>query len=67
MSDVDTRTASLKSPINVAEYLFRRLHQVGVRNVFGVPGDYSLVVSSGFSWLECDQKTDAQSSSHLTT
>lgn len=43
MSDVDTRTASLKSPTNVAEYLFRRLHQVGVRNVFGVPGDYSLV------------------------
>jgi len=43
MSDVDTRTASLKSPVSVAEYLYQRLHQVGVRNVFGVPGDYNLV------------------------
>lgn len=39
----DIRTKELKSPIDVAEYLFRRLHEVGVRSVHGVPGDYNLV------------------------
>ena len=39
----DIRTAELKNPIDVAEYLFRRLHEVGVRGVHGVPGDYNLV------------------------
>ena len=39
----DIRTSELKSPIDVAEYLFRRLHEVGVRGVHGVPGDYNLV------------------------
>ncbi|OCL12905.1 pyruvate decarboxylase [Glonium stellatum] len=39
----DIRTQELKNPIDVAEYLFRRLHQVGVRSVHGVPGDYNLV------------------------
>ena len=39
----DIRTSELKSPIDVAEYLFRRLHELGVRGVHGVPGDYNLV------------------------
>ena len=39
----DIRTQELKNPIGVAEYLFRRLHEVGVRGVHGVPGDYNLV------------------------
>ena len=39
----DIRTSSLKSPIDVAEYLFTRLHQIGVRSIHGVPGDYNLV------------------------
>ena len=39
----DIRTSELKSPIDVAEYLFRRLYEVGVRGVHGVPGDYNLV------------------------
>ena len=39
----DIRTSELKSPIDVAEYLFRRLHEVGVRGVHGVPGDFNLV------------------------
>ena len=38
----DIRTSELKSPVDVAEYLFRRLHEVGVRGVHGVPGDYNL-------------------------
>lgn len=41
MSDI--RLNSLKQPVDVAEYLFRRLHEVGVRSVHGVPGDYNLV------------------------
>lgn len=36
----DIATRELKSPIDVAEYLFRRLHEVGVRSVHGVPGNY---------------------------
>ena len=39
----DIRTEKLKQPVDVAEYLFTRLHQVGVRSVHGVPGDYNLV------------------------
>ncbi|GAO15827.1 uncharacterized protein UV8b_03049 [Ustilaginoidea virens] len=41
MSDV--RAQSLQDPVDVCEYLFRRLHEVGVRSVHGVPGDYNLV------------------------
>ena len=39
----DIRTSELKNPIDVAEYLFRRLFEVGVRGVHGVPGDFNLV------------------------
>ncbi|KAK7529781.1 pyruvate decarboxylase-like protein [Phyllosticta citribraziliensis] len=39
----DIRTSELKQPVDIAEYLFRRLHQVGVRSVHGLPGDYNLV------------------------
>ena len=41
MSDI--RTSSLQSPIDVAEYLSTRLHQIGVRSIHGVPGDYNLM------------------------
>lgn len=34
----DIVTRELKEPIDVAEYLFRRLREVGVRSVHGVPG-----------------------------
>lgn len=30
--------------VKLAEYLFTRLHQLGVRTVFGVPGDYQLTL-----------------------
>jgi pyruvate decarboxylase len=39
----DIRASSLKSPIDVAEYLFTRLRQIGVQSVHGVPGDFNLV------------------------
>jgi pyruvate decarboxylase len=53
---VDIRVSSLKKPVTVAEYLFQRLHQLGVRSVHGVPGDYNLVAldylsPSGLSWV----------------
>lgn len=46
----------LKQPIDVAEYLFKRLHEVGVRSVHGVPGDYNLVAldylpDCGLKWV----------------
>ncbi|KAL8694165.1 MAG: hypothetical protein Q9224_003624, partial [Gallowayella concinna] len=52
----DIRTSELKDPIDVAEYLFRRLHEVGVRGVHGVPGDYNLVAldyipKAGLNWV----------------
>lgn len=39
----DIRASALKAPVDVAEYLFTRLHQIGVRSVHGLPGDYNLV------------------------
>ena len=38
----DILTSELKNPVDVAEYLFRRLYEVGVSHVHGVPGDYNL-------------------------
>lgn len=32
----------LRQTVNVAEYLFTRLSQVGIRSVHGVPGDYNI-------------------------
>jgi pyruvate decarboxylase len=52
----DIRTASLKEPVDVAKYLFTRLHQMGVRSVHGLPGDYNLVAldsipEAGLKWV----------------
>ena len=38
------------------QYLFRRLHEVGVRSVHGLPGDYNLVALDyipkvGLNWV----------------
>lgn len=46
----------LKSPIDLVEYLFRRLHELGIRAVHGVPGDYNLVAldylePTGLYWV----------------
>ncbi|CAI6335569.1 unnamed protein product [Periconia digitata] len=42
--------------VAVAEYLFKRLGQIGVRSIHGIPGDYNLVaidyiLKSGLSWV----------------
>ncbi|KAH7138141.1 thiamine diphosphate-binding protein [Dendryphion nanum] len=52
----DLRSQEIANPIDVAEYLFRRLHQVGVRSVHGLPGDYNLVAldyikPAGLQWV----------------
>jgi len=56
MTDTPLRTSALKSPVDVAEYLFTRLHQIGVRSVHGVPGDFNLVAldyldNTGLKWV----------------
>ncbi|CAL5870387.1 uncharacterized protein PFLUO_LOCUS4623 [Penicillium psychrofluorescens] len=56
MVSSDIATRELENPIDVAEYLFRRLHEVGVRSVHGVPGDYNLaaldyVPKCGLNWV----------------
>jgi hypothetical protein len=52
----DIRTQSLEKPVAVAEYLFRRLHQLGIRSVHGLPGDFNLVAldyipKTGLKWV----------------
>lgn len=52
----DLRSQEIKNPIDIAEYLFRRLQQVGVESVHGVPGDYNLVALDyipkvGLKWV----------------
>ena len=43
------------------QYLFARLHQAGVKSVFGVPGDYNLmaldyVLKEGLTWVgDCNE------------
>ncbi|OAL46237.1 pyruvate decarboxylase-like protein [Pyrenochaeta sp. DS3sAY3a] len=52
----DLRSQELKNPIDIAEYLFLRLKQVGVESVHGLPGDYNLVALDyipkvGLKWV----------------
>ncbi|KAK4216375.1 pyruvate decarboxylase [Rhypophila decipiens] len=52
----DIRTQSLTKPVTVAEYLFKRLHQIGIRSVHGLPGDFNLVAldylpKAGLQWV----------------
>ncbi|KAL2010253.1 hypothetical protein VTN00DRAFT_6060 [Thermoascus crustaceus] len=56
MPSSDIRTAELKSPVDVAQYLFTRLYQLGIRSVLGVPGDYNLtaldyIPKAGLKWV----------------
>ncbi|RYP30067.1 hypothetical protein DL767_006418 [Monosporascus sp. MG133] len=56
MTTADIRTQNLKEPVDVAEYLFTRLHQIGVRSVHGLPGDFNLVAldylpKAGLKWV----------------
>lgn len=42
--------------VNIAEYLYTRLHQLGVKDLHGVPGDFNLVALDyvepcGLNWV----------------
>lgn len=50
------RASELQEPVDVAEYLFRRLNQLGVKSIHGVPGDFNLVAldyipKEGLKWV----------------
>ncbi|KAI5272240.1 pyruvate decarboxylase [Aureobasidium subglaciale] len=51
--------------ITLADYVFTRLHQLGIRSVFGVPGDYNLrlldfVEPAGLHWVgNCNELNSA--------
>jgi pyruvate decarboxylase len=56
MTDSPYRVDSLRKPVDVAQYLFTRLHQLGVRSVHGLPGDFNLVTldylpKTGLKWV----------------
>ncbi|KAL7951184.1 pyruvate decarboxylase [Trichoderma barbatum] len=56
MANINIRVQNLEQPMDVAEYLFRRLHEIGVRSVHGLPGDYNLIAldylpSTGLKWV----------------
>lgn len=40
----DIRTAELRSPVDIAEYLFTRLRQLGIKSIQGVPGEFHLTI-----------------------
>ncbi|KAI9838442.1 MAG: Pyruvate decarboxylase 1 [Thelocarpon superellum] len=53
---LDINSSAINAPVDLAEYLFRRLHEVGVRAVHGLPGDYNLVAldyipKNGLNWV----------------
>jgi len=59
-SSIDRRHSSkitmTKQHVQLVEYLFTRLHQLGIKAVHGVPGDYNLVAldyleNAGLKWI----------------
>lgn len=69
MSEI--RQNALKEPVDVAEYLFRRLAQLGVRSIHGVPGDYNLVAldyvtKNGLNWVGSVNELNAGTQSPMS-
>lgn len=65
----DIREHGLKKPVPVAEYLFRRLHEVGIRSIHGLPGDFNLVAldyipKAGLKWVGSVNELNAGKSLH---
>lgn len=73
MGSVDCRFDSLQEPVDVAEYLFKRLHQVGIRSIHGLPGDYNLVPLDylpkvGLNWVGSVNELNAgEADLHMST
>lgn len=60
----DIRKDALQEPVDVTEYLFRRLTQLGVDSLHGVPGDYNLVAldylsKNGLKWVGSTNELNA--------
>jgi pyruvate decarboxylase len=56
MASINIRVQNLEQPMDVAEYLFRRLHEIGIRSIHGLPGDYNLLAldylpAVGLRWV----------------
>ncbi|EEH40457.2 pyruvate decarboxylase [Paracoccidioides lutzii Pb01] len=56
VKEVSDVSNGVSNSMDLAEYLFRRLHELGIRSVHGVPGDYNLVALDylpkvGLSWV----------------
>lgn len=56
MGSLDYRLDKLQEPVDVGEYLFRRLYEVGIRSLHGLPGDYNLIcldylAKTGLKWV----------------
>jgi pyruvate decarboxylase len=50
------RQQGLSKPVTVSEYLFKRLHEIGIRSIHGLPGDFNLVAldyvpKAGLKWV----------------
>lgn len=50
------RNIMSRNTVNIAEYLFTRLYQLGVKDLHGVPGDFNLVALDyvepcGLNWV----------------
>lgn len=60
-----------REQVSLAEYLWTRLHQIGVQSVHGVPGDYNLslldnMTSCGLHWVgNCNELNGGQRIKHL--
>ncbi|KAJ5901690.1 hypothetical protein N7495_002218 [Penicillium taxi] len=58
--------------MHLTEYLFRRLHQINIRSIFGVPGDFNLtaldyIELSGLKWIGNVNELNAGISAIVTT
>lgn len=66
-----TEAPEFQRPVDVAAYLFTRLHQMGIRSLHGVPGDYNLVAldylpDCGLHWVGNTNELNASMSRSLT-
>jgi hypothetical protein len=65
---VITAVTMSSQKVNIAEYLFNRLYQLGVKDLHGVPGDFNLVALDyvepcGINWVgNCNELNAGRSS-----
>lgn len=58
-------TSVQKTEITISEYIFRRILQLGIKSIFGVPGDFNLKFLEhiydvqGLNWIGCCNELNA--------